>query len=117
MAEFTLDAIKQESEKRYGSTVIATADGKITFRALLRLPDDDLRKVQQLINRVNEISQAGEETFEAVQEMNGHMHEALQIACGDAERYAKFCEGLDRADLLTVFEYWSNGTQPGEASA
>ena len=118
MAEFTLEAIKQESERQYGSTTVTTEDGSITFRAMLRLPDSDLGKVQGYINDVNQLVEAGDESLEAIQKMDSYMREALRVACAESDaQFETFAERLDRGDMLTLFQYWSNGTQPGEASA
>lgn len=113
--EFSLETIRAESEKRYGSMTIRTDEGPIVFRALLRLPDESISKVQELINQVNQISQSGREDFTALQEMDQHMREALKLSCGEPEQFETFAAQLDRADLLTVFELWSQGAQPGEA--
>lgn len=119
MAEFTLANIRNESEKRYGSTHITDAPGgALTLYAPLRLGDADLRKTQELVQQIDQLGREGDQnSMETALRIETLMHEVLVLVCSERARFDEFYSGLDRAERYTLFEMWSNAAQPGEASA
>lgn len=108
MAEFTLAALREQSEKKFGTFRIPELDVELV---------NALRLSKDARARLKEATEAKEKA-EAEQDVQEHLSEVIRIVAktpGQAEKLLKEI-GDDVALLATVVENWSKGTQAGEAS-
>ncbi len=116
-SSFSLGAIREESERRYGNVTITDVDGgPLVLSAPLRLSDSAMDKVQQLVSEIEGL-QNDANSMETVHRMDGLMREVLMLVADKPEVAGAMFDGLDRPDRNVLFEKWIADTQPGEASA
>lgn len=116
-SSFTLAGIREESERRYGNVTITDVDGgPLTLSAPLRLSDEAMDKVQQLVGEIEGL-QTEANSMETVHRMDGLMREVLTLVADKPDVAGQVFDSLERPDRNVLFERWIAETQPGEASA
>lgn len=116
---FSLDSIREESERRYGNVTITDVDGHgstLQLSAPLRLSDAAMDKVQQLVSEIEGL-QTEANSMDTVHRMDALMREVLTLVADQPEVAGAMFDALDRPDRNVLFEKWIADTQPGEASA
>jgi len=116
MAKFTLDDIKAAAEAKYGSTDIEVGDVLVRLLNPLRLTKE--KRSALIAAQKNLQPKEGEDADEDV-DQEEMFHEILTLVA-ENEHQANVLFGAigdDLAQLASVFEMYSEGTQAGEASA
>ena len=121
---FTLDALREETIRRYAPTVIDLGDGEtVELKSLLKLREKDRKAVLDVIEEINAIDYDEDDDEDAVAEWA----ELIVEACGKifkliASSTKKLVAGLDhedptiKANLHTaVLSRWVGESQLGEA--
>lgn len=110
MASFTLDDIRAAAEAKYGSTDIHLSETEtVHLQNPLRLGKKDRDKLGKI---QDEMSEEGADQLQI-------MSDAILLVAKEKELAKKLLEiiGDDLAELATIFENYSKGSQVGEASA
>ena len=80
---FTLDALRQETIRRYAPTEVDLGDGEtVELKSLLRLREKDRKAVVAAIEEINALEIGDEDSEEAVEEWS----EAVSEACSKVFR-------------------------------
>ncbi|MEU8133236.1 phage tail assembly protein [Streptodolium elevatio] len=110
MATFTLDAIRQAADAKYGSTDIDLGDGTtVILRNPLRLSKEERTELASLQDNLD--------TEDEGVDQADVLADAIRLVAKDkrpVEKLIKLIDG-DLALLAQVFESYSAGTQVGEA--
>ena len=123
MATFTLDDIRNAAEAKYGSTDIQVGDVLVRLLNPLRLSKTNraaLMATQKLLETKKEDSEDGAEVEEVEEVDQEETFHKIIVLVAETEFQAKAlldAIGDDLAQLASVFEMYSEGTQAGEASA
>lgn len=116
-SSFSLEAIREESQRRYGNVTITDVDGgPVVLSAPLRLSDAAMDKVQQLVSEIEGL-QTEANSMDTVHRMDALMREVLTLVADKPDVAGAMFDALDRPDRNVLFEKWIADTQPGEASA
>lgn len=123
---FTLDALRQETIRRYAPTEVDLGDGEtVELKSLLRLREKDRKAVVAAIEEITDLEIGDEDSEEAVEEWS----EAVSEACSKIFRVIatapkKLTAKLDhedptiKANLHTaVLTRWIGESQVGEAES
>lgn len=113
---FTLDAIRDVAERKYGATVIELNDDtSVELQSVLRLTGNDRKNVSTKLKELEELSGADEEDVEddALVEIASDI--LLLVAKSNGKKLIREING-DLAVTMQVLEAWLEDTQPGEAS-
>jgi len=121
---FTLDALREETERRYAPTEVDLGDGNtIELASVLRLGKKDRDAVHDALDEITKLEPADEDDEESVIEWS----ETIVDHCTKVFRlvtpaHKKLIAKLDhedpmiKANLFTaVLAEWIGGSQPGEA--
>jgi hypothetical protein len=106
MATFTLDAIRDAAEAKYGSTDIEFDGKTLVLRNALKLSKSERKELTSLQDNIND---GGDQ-----EELVGN---ALKLVAADAKVAQEFLDlvGDDMTILAEVFDAYIKGTQAGEA--
>ncbi|MCK2242319.1 MULTISPECIES: phage tail assembly protein [unclassified Crossiella] len=112
MTSFTLADLHAEMERQFGDFTYTTEAGPVRLRAVLRLPEADRSKVEQLLSSLD-----GSTT----RTTNDTMAVMRHVLCLCADQPDRLFTELDAqpeaaALVLVLFQRWAEHTQPGEAS-
>lgn len=123
---FTLDALREETIRRYAPTEIDLGDGEtVELKSILRLGEKDRKAVLSAISEINDLEFDDDDDEEAIEEWA----EAVVDACGKifkliASQPKKLVAKLDhddptiKANLHTaVLTRWVGESQVGEAAS
>ena len=110
-----LDDIRRTAHQRYGHYPVTLSDGfVVTLRAPLRMESDERTLLRQMQHRMNTMQDDPETTDGDLMAL---MRELLcLVAEGDTGQRLVDEVGDDLSVLQTLFEHYSERTQPGEAS-
>lgn len=113
MSDFTLDALREEADRKFAPTRIDVGGGVVVeLESALRLPKNKRAKVQEL---EAEISSLQEKEGTTIEDLIALIHELFrQVAKKDANKLISAL-GDDIGVTLSVMEKYSEGTQLGEA--
>lgn len=106
----SLDAIRADAERKYGSTDVALSDGStVKLLNALRLPKQTRNTIRDLQGKLREDGADQEALLE----------EVLSLVASSPARAKALMDEIDGdlAVLVAVFERYSEGTSAGEASA
>ncbi|MCP3801855.1 phage tail assembly protein [Allokutzneria sp. A3M-2-11 16] len=108
----TLDDLRAHLDARFGDYLVATPEGDVVLRAVIRLPKDARGEIESRLALMEESNTADTDTA------LGHMRDVLSIAANRPDALWAMIEADPEADALTtiLFERWAKATQPGEAS-
>lgn len=116
---FTLDALREETKKRFAPVEIGLSDGtKITLVPSLRLPADDRKVVKAALDDIQEIDN-DDTSQEACELLIESISKIFNVV---ADKPAKLLRELHDDDYLVkvmlmsrVLQEWAGQTQLGEA--
>jgi hypothetical protein len=125
---FTLDAIREETIRRYAPTVIDLGEdvGRVELRNILKLREKDRDAVLAVIEEIKEIEDTDDDDEESLAELSELVCEAIEkifrlIAKGSVK---KLLAGLEHDDpqikanlYTTVLNKWIGESQVGEAES
>lgn len=118
--KFTLDAIREVAERKYGSTEIDLGDGTVVeLQSILRLNSSDRKSIQTKLKELEELSDSDEtgqdgELDEGLVEIASDI--LLMVAKSNGKKLIREIGG-DLVVTMQVLEAWLEDTQPGEASS
>lgn len=112
MATFTVEALQQLAEKKYGDMIV---EGVTVFRAYLRLPDNERTKVLDLMDKGQEEVEK-ETTAEALVRQTKLYREILTRVADDTAAAKAWLNPMTADMLVVVFEQYVESVQMGEAS-
>lgn len=122
MAEVTLDFIKSEIERKYAPFVVkGVKGGDVKLLPMLRLSSEKRARLIQLQKDVERVQDVGEGEEDAESNTNDLLNILADLVKtvvetdAQADRLVKEL-GDDPAAYQTVFEMYSEATQPGEVS-
>lgn len=109
---FSLDDVKSAAAKKYAAFEIDTAEGKLTFRSILKLSDEERQDL--------EVKQKAFETLEkkkstTVAEVRESLQSILRVVVLEKDVHDRVIPQLDVSELLTLIEMWGEETQAGKA--
>lgn len=121
---FTLDSIREESDKQFAPMQVGLKDGSVvSLRSLLRLNKKTRESVLSLLNELSpgkpeegeEKPEADEESgLEQIDRLVSSIEKVLELVADDPKKLLKEIDG-DFSVLKSVLESWIEETQAGEA--
>lgn len=118
---FSLDSIREETEKKFAPVKIGLSDGsEVVLAAMLRLSGDDRKAVAAALEDVNQLDETDEDpaTLELLVEAISKIFNII------ADKPAKLLKELDGDDLMVkltlmsrILTMWAAETQLGEAAS
>jgi hypothetical protein len=113
---FSLDALREETEKEFAPVKIGLSDGsEATLRSLVRLNKKTREEVLSTLKALQTISDSEETTIEDVDRMVDAASKILALTATNGKQLVKELDG-DLSLTMKVLEAWLEATQPGEAS-
>ena len=123
---FTLDALREETARRYAPTEVDLGDGTVVeLKSILRLREKDRKAVLDAITELNEIELEDDEDDDAVAEWSEKVCDCtskiFRLIASASKKLIVALEDDDpqiQANLhTTVLSRWIDGSQLGEASS
>lgn len=118
---FSLDSIREETEKKFAPVKIGLSDGsEVVLAAMLRLSSGDRKAVAAALEDVNQLDETDEDpaTLELLVEAISKIFNII------ADKPAKLLKELDGDDLMVkltlmsrILTLWAAETQLGEAAS
>ena len=121
---FTLDALREETIRRYAPTQVDLGDGEVVeLTSLLRLKEKDRKAVVQAIEDINELEYDDEDDDDAIAEWSeAVVEQCAKILRSIADSPKKLVAKLDHEDPIikanlytSVLSRWVGESQLGEA--
>jgi hypothetical protein len=112
---FTLDAMREEIEKKFAPVKIGLRDGsEVTLRNLVRLPKKDRVEVLGLLEGLEEDGKGDDVSLDEVQDILDVVGKILPIVAESPARGRKLVSeiGDDYALTTKVLETWMGASQP-----
>lgn len=112
----TLDGLRQEASRRYADYPIRLDDHTtVVLRAPLRLSSENRTKLRRMQSQLGAMQDDPEYADE---DLLGLLRDMIRTVADDRERAEVLIDaiGEDLSALQTLFEQYSERTQPGEAS-
>jgi len=117
---FTLDALREDVERKYAPVKIAVGKREVVLRHLIRMPKGDREAVVELLNKFKDAVSSGPEdkADDAVLDDDALLELGKEIVAKVAKDHGDVLVealGDDLALTIHVLETWMEATQLGEA--
>lgn len=116
---FTLDAMREELDRKYAPVVIEIGDEKVELRSLLRLKSGPRKEVATKLEDLKKLNESDDDEGMSLTELDSATSLAEEILYHVADKPDKLIDALDgdMSLIMQVFEAWMGDTQAGEADS
>lgn len=116
---FTLDAMREELDRKYAPVVIEIGDEKVELRSLLRLKSGPRKEVATKLEDLKKLNESDDGEGMSLTELDSATSLAEEILYHVADKPDKLIDALDgdMSLIMQVFEAWMGDTQAGEADS